>query len=506
MTLAVQTALPNKPDPMQPIRASADRVMLIIIGVHLLYCLALAPWYDTYVAFFAVGLPAGLVAMLLAWRMPGQVITRMVVAVVFMVLTALAVHQARGMIEMHFGFFVLFAVLLFYRDWKVYLAATLVAALHHVSFNYLQQINYGVFCFTQTGWDVVAIHVGYVLFAFTVLVYLSEVMHRSALSAYTTLSASETANRGLTQLTDSVRSAVGEIGASVQQVIQGNHALSQRATQQAGTLQETASSMGQLTATVKQNAHDAGEANDLVTGASQVAVKGGQVVGDVVLTMNGISESSRKIADIIGVIDGIAFQTNILALNAAVEAARAGEQGRGFAVVASEVRALAQRSASAAKEIKALIGDSVAKVDAGGKQVEQAGKTMQEIVDSVTRVNQIMTRITVASQEQSAGIEQVNQAVMHLEQSTQQNAAVMDRASVAAETMRQHAAHLLQTVSRVGAQDSAAPSLATPPASIARAAPAVSSTRARTAITSPPAARRLQQPARTTDDGEWKEF
>ncbi len=200
--------------------------------------------------------------------------------------------------------------------------------------------------------------------------------------------------------------------------------------------------MEELTSTVKQNAENAKQANQLAVSASEVAVKGGQVVSQVVDTMGSINEASKKIVDIISVIDGIAFQTNILALNAAVEAARAGEQGRGFAVVASEVRNLAQRSAAAAKEIKTLIGNSVEKVDSGTKLVDQAGKTMEEIVGSIKRVTDIMSEITAASQEQSAGIEQVNQAITQMDQVTQQNAALVEEAAAAAESMQEQAENL----------------------------------------------------------------
>jgi len=226
-----------------------------------------------------------------------------------------------------------------------------------------------------------------------------------------------------------VNGAAGEIAA-------GNLDLSRRTEEQAASLEETASSMEELTSTVKQNAENARQANHLALGASSVAVKGGKVVGNVVGTMSSINESSRKIVDIISVIDGIAFQTNILALNAAVEAARAGEQGRGFAVVATEVRNLAQRSAAAAKEIKTLIGDSVEKVGVGTKLVDDAGKTMEEIVASVKRVTDIMSEITSASEEQSQGIEQVNQAITHMDQVTQQNAGLVEEAAAAAELLR----------------------------------------------------------------------
>ena len=239
--------------------------------------------------------------------------------------------------------------------------------------------------------------------------------------------------------TETINTAAGEIAA-------GNHDLSSRTEEQASALEETAASMEQLTSTVKQNAENARQANLLAIGASEVAMKGGAVVSDVVSTMDAINGSSKKIVDIISVIDGIAFQTNILALNAAVEAARAGEQGRGFAVVAAEVRSLAQRSATAAKEVKTLIGDSVDKVGAGMRLVEQAGKTMDEILVSVKRVTDIMLEIHTASDEQRSGIEQINKAITQMDEVTQQNAALVEQASAAARAMEQQATNLAGAV------------------------------------------------------------
>ncbi|MFL9879993.1 methyl-accepting chemotaxis protein [Herbaspirillum rhizosphaerae] len=235
--------------------------------------------------------------------------------------------------------------------------------------------------------------------------------------------------------TDTINTASGEIAA-------GNLDLSSRTEEQAGSLEETASAMEELTSTVKQNADNARQANQLAVSASEVAVQGGNVVGKVVSTMDAINESSRKIVDIISVIDSIAFQTNILALNAAVEAARAGEQGRGFAVVASEVRNLAQRSAAAAKEIKTLIDNSVSKVDDGSKLVAQAGATMDEVVASVKRVTDIVGEISAASVEQSSGLEQINQAIAQMDEVTQQNAALVEEAAAAAQSLQEQAGRL----------------------------------------------------------------
>jgi len=253
-------------------------------------------------------------------------------------------------------------------------------------------------------------------------------------------------NDNLVNIVGQVRTGTDTIATASAEIANGNLDLSSRTEQQAGSLEETAAAMEQLTSTVRQNAENARQANQLAASASEVATQGGKVVGQVIDTMGSINDSSKKIVDIISVIDGIAFQTNILALNAAVEAARAGEQGRGFAVVASEVRSLAQRSASAAKEIKELITDSVEKVDSGSKLVENAGATMTEVVASVKRVTDIVAEISAASTEQSTGIEEVNRAIVLMDESTQQNAALVEEAAAAARAMQDQAASLAQIV------------------------------------------------------------
>jgi methyl-accepting chemotaxis protein len=255
-------------------------------------------------------------------------------------------------------------------------------------------------------------------------------------------------NGNLAGLVGEVQAGTHAIAGASAQIASGNLDLSARTEQQAGALEETASSMEELTTTVRHNADNAGQANQLAQAASGVAGRGGDIVGKVVETMGSIEASSRQIVDIISVIDGIAFQTNILALNAAVEAARAGEQGRGFAVVASEVRNLAQRSAAAAKEIKQLIGNSVDQVNLGTELVQQAGATIGEVVNSVARVTDIMGEITAASREQSAGIDQVNEAITHMDRSTQENAALVEEAAAAAASLQDQAARLSQAASR----------------------------------------------------------
>ncbi|WP_026075846.1 methyl-accepting chemotaxis protein [Noviherbaspirillum massiliense] len=253
-------------------------------------------------------------------------------------------------------------------------------------------------------------------------------------------------NQSLDEVVGNVRTGTDTISQASREIASGNADLSTRTEAQASSLEETASSMEELTSTVRQNAENARQANQLAASASDIATRGGQVVSQVVDTMGSIRESSRKVVDIIGVIDGIAFQTNILALNAAVEAARAGEQGKGFAVVAAEVRNLAQRSHGAAKEIKSLIDDSVDKVNAGSKLVDEAGKTMDEIVNSIRHVADIMGEITAASQEQSSGIEQVNQAITQMDEITQQNAALVEQAAATARSMQEQAEILARAV------------------------------------------------------------
>jgi methyl-accepting chemotaxis protein len=276
------------------------------------------------------------------------------------------------------------------------------------------------------------------------------------------LAAMEKMRASLVQIVSEVRSGTDTIATAASEISSGNLDLSSRTEQQASSLEETASSMEELTGTVRQNADNARQANVLAASASEVASQGGAVVAEVVHTMASINASSTKIVDIIGVIDGIAFQTNILALNAAVEAARAGEQGRGFAVVATEVRNLAQRSASAAKEIKTLIDDSVGKVEAGGKLVDKAGQTMTEIVASITRVTDIMGEIASASHEQTVGIEQVNAAIAQMDEVTQQNAALVEQAAAAAGSLQDQSSVLAQLVGTFKLEQSGAHFAAAP--------------------------------------------
>jgi methyl-accepting chemotaxis protein len=320
------------------------------------------------------------------------------------------------------------------------------------------------------------------------------------------LQALKSMNENLAQTVSTVRSGTETIASASAQVAAGSQDLSARTEQQAGSLEETASSMEQLTSTVKQNADNARQANALAEVASNVAARGGEVIEQVVGTMGEINSSASKISDIIGVIDGIAFQTNILALNAAVEAARAGEQGRGFAVVATEVRNLAQRSAAAAKEIKTLIGDSTEKVEAGSKLVSQAGSTMQEIVESVKRVTDIMAEITSASAEQTAGIEQINQAIIQMDEVTQQNASLVEETANASASMQDQAAQLAQAVAVFRLQP-AQPAHAAPVArSVAPAVAAQARVRPSAARANAPIRLPAKKQLAPGAEADWEEF
>jgi methyl-accepting chemotaxis protein len=323
------------------------------------------------------------------------------------------------------------------------------------------------------------------------------------------MAAMRTMRDGLANIVSQVRQATDTISTASSEIASGNMDLSTRTEQQAGALQQTASSMEELTSTVRQNADNARQADTMAGSASGIAVRGGEVVARVVGTMEDIHAASKKIVDIIGVIDGIAFQTNILALNAAVEAARAGEQGRGFAVVASEVRSLAQRSAAAAKEIKALIDDSVGKVDAGTRLVGEAGATMREVVGSVQKVTDLVAEISAASSEQTGGIEQVNRAIAEMDNATQQNAALVEEAAAAAHAMQEQAARLseLVRVFRMKGEAPAAAAMATAPVAKAPApAPALKKPASAAIVPRALAADAGTARIARTAEGDWEEF
>ena len=407
----------------------------------------------------------------------GTLFSRLVLAALAMSMVALHIQLARGTLEFHFGVFVTLAILLVYRDWRPLVAGAATIAVHHVAFDRLQAAGMPVFCTPQADFMKVVLHAGYVVVQTGIEITIARQMfsherqgrelgamvaalERNGHIALDVqhIHATAPASMALQQVLGRIGGVVGEVQSSAancttasQEIASGNQDLSVRTERTASGLQQIASAMEQLTGTVRQTADSARTANQLASSARDVAGQGGEVVAQVVSTMDAISASSRQIADIIGTIDGIAFQTNILALNAAVEAARAGEQGRGFAVVAGEVRSLAQRSADAAREIKSLIGTSVERVETGSRLVADAGRSMQDIVASVRRVTDMIGEISMATDEQSAGLASVNQSVSDLDAMTQQNAALVEQSAAAADSLRQQASRLAEVVRVFGA-------------------------------------------------------
>jgi len=452
--------------------ASGDAVMMLGLAASTVAAMAIGNFYESLTLALVMSgalLAAGAAAF---WGARGSSLSRYVLTVCLAASVALHIHLGRGTIEFHFGVFVTLALLLVYRDWRPILAGAAFFAVHHVLFDRLQASGFAVYCTTEPNFLKIVMHAGYVVVQTSLEIYIAVKMGAMALQgeelarlvkavdaegAISLDLSRETiktsGGAALKQAIERIGSAMAQVQGSASniqvassEIATGNQDLSTRTEQTASNLQQAASSMEQLTGTVKQSADSARHANQLAASAAEVAARGGSVVSQVVATMDEINTSSRKISDIIGVIDGIAFQTNILALNAAVEAARAGEQGRGFAVVASEVRSLAQRSAEAAKEIKGLIGASVDRVESGSKLVADAGSTMSEIVASVQRVSDIIGEITAAASEQSDGISQVNVSVTQLDQMTQQNAALVEQSAAAAESLRDQAEKLAGVV------------------------------------------------------------
>ncbi|MET0499104.1 MAG: methyl-accepting chemotaxis protein [Steroidobacteraceae bacterium] len=460
-------------DTLHEIYARADRLMVgVLCGLFAFSC-ALAPWHDTWMGVMLVGLPAVVVPAWLARIAPGSLVTRLAVATALMVFSGLNIHQAFGKAELHFGIFVLLAFLLCYRDWRPIVLAAGVAAVHHLSFNYFQELGYGVMCFTQPGIGIVLTHAAYVVVETAVLSYLALVLYREGIQSaelqsmvadmmvadgkvnlrYGQRDACSVAGKSLDSLLQRLHEMVltmsagtGTLAATASDTAGHSDELAQRTREQTQAFAQTGKALGELTATVRDNADKAREANALVESAVNVAARGGKVVAQVVSTMGEISASSKRIADITSVIDEIAFQTNLLALNAAVEAARAGEQGRGFAVVASEVRSLAQRSATAAREIKSLIENSVSNVAAGSTLVDQAGATMSEVIGSVRRISGIMGELHHAFQQQGHDIDNVNTVVRQMDESTRQNVSLVESMAHAAQTLRDRGGRLAQAM------------------------------------------------------------
>ena len=449
-----------------------DKIMLAAVALSALAAAVLGHFYFGLTMGIGGGVVLGGLGLAAYALAPGTATSRMVLTFSQVALVALHIQLAHGELEYHFGVFVTLALLLVYLDWRPIVFAAALFAVHHVGFDRLQAMGFDFYCLTAPDFWRVVLHAAYVVIQTALEVVLAVGMARTAREGAELLrlvkavdqpdgisldvseqdatsegaKALQTALRRMQAVVVSVQTSASQIEVASREIATGNNDLSSRTEQAASNLQQTAASMEQLNSTVRQSADSARQASQMAVANAEVAARGGQVVGQVVITMEEINKSSQKINDIIGVIDGIAFQTNILALNAAVEAARAGEQGRGFAVVASEVRSLAQRSAEAAKEIKVLIGNSVDTVAAGTRLVAEAGTTIDEVVTNTQRVADIIGEITAAASEQSDGIGQVNVAVTQLDQMTQQNAALVEESSAAAESLKDHAQQLAMAI------------------------------------------------------------
>ena len=458
----------TKPRTASGRRLDPDLVMLGSIAAGALVALAIGQHYGQFATALVVG-SALLLASLAAFAFArGTLFLRLALPTLAMAIVALHIQLGRGTLEFHFGVFAMLAVLMVYRDWRPVLVGAVAIAVHHVLFDRLQATGVPVYCTPSANFGVVLMHAAYVVVQTAMELWMTAKMahgERQGQELGALVSAIDDNGRIRLDLrearvsTPSAKALLGLVQ-RIDQVVVGVQAsavgcdlasrgistssldLSQRTERTASSLQAIASSMEQLTGTVRQTAESARSANELAASASSAATQGGDVMAQVVATMDEISTSSRQIADIIGTIDGIAFQTNILALNAAVEAARAGEQGRGFAVVASEVRSLAQRSASAAREIKALIHNSVDRVQNGSRLVADAGQSMQDIATSVQRVTDIIAEISSAAAEQSDGLTAVNASVGQLDQMTLQNSSLVQQSAAAAASLSEQAQRL----------------------------------------------------------------
>ena len=451
----------------------SNLILLMTLLASGVAALAIGQHYGT------LSLAIGAVALLLAlggaafWLAPDRALGWIVLTTCNVAMVALHIQLGRGTIEFHFGVFVLLGLLLVYCDWRPIVLAAALFAVHHVGFDRLQAMGLGVYCTPEADFLKTTMHAGYVVVQTGIEIFLALRLQRAAAESAELIRLIRHVDQGQALVLDvadvhvrapiavtlkgvlaKIESAmvrVSAASASIEQasseIAAGSLDLSRRTEAQAANLEETAASIEELSGTVKTSAATAGQANHVASDASTAAIKGGELVGQVVDTMQEIATSSRNIGDIIDVIEGIAFQTNILALNAAVEAARAGEQGRGFAVVASEVRNLAGRSAEAAKEIRVLIATSVERVDTGARQVGQAGASMHEIVAQVQRVSQMISEISRATTEQSMGIGQVGEAVTQLDEVTQQNAALVEESAAASATLNDQVAQLADILS-----------------------------------------------------------
>lgn len=467
---------------LRPLRADADRFLLGALWLGFLVALAIGQAQKELEIAARIGLPITLVMTVLVILRAGDLLIRLAMGAALMSMVALHIHLSHGVIETHFAVFVVLALLIAYRDWRVIALAAGVIAVHHLTFNHLQAAGWNLYCLSKPDLEMVLYHAGYVVAQSAFEVALAIRLRRDALEGYeldrmVRQITQDTSGRldvhardvGLTPMGRRLRDALQAIGLAVRdvreasqqiqmsarEVNRGAQDLSYRTEEQAGSLEQTAGAVRDMAANIKRTAHATREAAQLTASASSTAQQGRASVEGLVHSMDEIGRSSARIADITGVIDSIAFQTNLLALNAAVEAARAGEHGKGFAVVAAEVRNLAQRSANAAKEVRQLIQQSEQRIGQGVNQAEIAGATIKQLVESVDRVTALVRDVDSSTSRQAAGITQFESVINQLEQTTQGNSALAEQSAAAGESLLDLADALSQVVNRFAGQDEA---------------------------------------------------